>query len=261
MTPIRGTARSAKGLGRETDPNNHQGLNGPPKILHAAGARTLAAASRLGLRYEAVTEDLAKLTVFKKWKRISDTLRQDGAALLIHGNSRITVSERGLNNSNAFNTLRMWRAWTAPLDSESGRTTAPFTSGGGSTAFVVDTIGNGPSWIDVPGQQFPIETLAEQQPTRVILEFIVGVDGHTEAGGLHFMVGIDITSDRYRVRMYEAHKFTPESWVEVFPQGFPSGERVTVPVALIRWRPAANPDETRVALDYGWQNFPEAARE
>ena len=218
---------------------------------HSSLAGQFSQVPSVTLRYEAVDGDLISQTArFKEAASKSKTLAIHAGMLVVHGNNRIILQKGGVDVSKKYRTYRVWRVWSASLDPKTGETTAPYTTGG-STAFTIDTADSGSSWVDVPGQQ----VLGERKPERILMEFLVGVEDHPEFGGLLFIVVLDITPTRYRVRMYKEVQFTSQGWTEVFPKGFSkSNERLAV--ALPTWKPAGPENEYRLALDYGWQDFP-----
>jgi hypothetical protein len=66
----------------------------------------------------------------------------------------------------------------------------------------LDTQGNGPSWLDIPGAK--LGSPEEWPEEREMLEFFVMADGHPELGSLYFFVIVSLKPGQYHVEMSSA---------------------------------------------------------
>jgi hypothetical protein len=119
------------------------------------------------------------------------------SSYLVHGNSEVLLLDQNKRNvALQYDTLRYMRTWT--LASGTG-----FTPTGPIYNWNLDTQGNGPSWIDIPGAKLFADP-AEWPEEREMLEFFVMVDGYPEVGSLYFFVVVSLKPGQYRVEMSSA---------------------------------------------------------
>ncbi|MCD1295026.1 hypothetical protein CUJ83_08455 [Methanocella sp. CWC-04] len=178
------------------------------------------------LKYTAEKKDMkATHGSLKSFKSVSGitTLAVDPdeispITLAVHGNNRIKVLKKGKDVSSKYRVFRLWRVWDAKIDPATMERTGNYSmsSGGYYThgpreymqdTNVIDSRGKN-IWTDCPG----IMTLSAPFHERNLLEFLVGVNDHPEWGGLYLITIIDITADRYRVRLYEPKTMNMKEW-------------------------------------------------
>lgn len=277
-----------KGLPQRTPgPTGHNDANDPsanPKPVFgsplegqllakppARGARQKAKRRKdhptMGLTYLAMPNDMLGYTN-KAAIPIgsSSIIARDGTSYLLHGNNRIGVwrdsedltSKKGTGPEPIY---RVWRVWSAPLEPHSRSRAASYTTGTNGN-FTNDGTG-GHLWVDVPGVTVSPKR-SERVYRRHLIEFLVGVEGRPDAGGLYFIVVIDETPDEYRVQMHRPIYYDAEDWEQFFPLGFglndvdtDTGPETRATVAAHSWKPVAQEDDLPVMLDYGgWKPFP-----
>lgn len=210
------------------------------------------------IQYKPVDEDLLKLTKVSATPVGSlKTLARHGDSLMLHGNNRITLHSRGRPLGCALHIFRVWRVWSAPLDAASGERSGDYTTGG-STKWTNDSSGI-TLWVDVPGVKIPAGA-TNGPATRHLNEFLVGIEGHPEAGGIYFNVRIDVVPGKFRVQMSRALHFDEREWQQMFPFGFTFTARnfqEEITVATVLHKPFADEDGgLAIELVYGWTNFP-----
>ncbi len=156
------------------------------------------------------------ITRFNDYKEVggSANLATNDSSWMLHGNNQVTVTVEGQDVSSSFATLRFMRVWTAPLASKKpvngNKNSKPLSSGG----WAVDTTGNGPSWLDVPGELLTAAP-AKWSAERYLAEFVVTVDKFPEFGMLYFNVTCDTVPGSYRVAMTDAVKITANQWCTI----------------------------------------------
>jgi len=166
----------------------------------------------LDLKYEPLSTDVIGETAFRQGRthvtNYYATVTPGGGSI-VHGNSRIHVMVDGTDASAGFSVARFWNNWVQPIDG-SGRRTGSLSG----TGWKLDTETNSSYWVDIPGA-----TLAGSPgrwpQERHMLEFLVGVKGFPEFGGLYFIVVVDTRPSGYRVRMYPAKKVTIDEWCAI----------------------------------------------
>jgi hypothetical protein len=118
------------------------------------------------------------------------------SSYLVHGNSEILILDQHKKNvASQYDTLRYMRTWT--LASGPG-----YTPIGPTYNWNLDTQGNGPSWLDIPGAK--LGSPEEWPEEREMLEFFVMADGHPELGSLYFFVIVSLRPGHYHIEMSSA---------------------------------------------------------
>lgn len=217
----------------------------------------------LWLEYRAIDADMLKFTIVSAAPIAgSKTLARHGDSLLLHGNNRIVVHAQGRPLTWAPAIYRVFRVWSAPLDPETEQRAGRYTTGG-STKWTNDGSG-GTNWVDVPGVKVSRDASARRSE-RSLIEFLVGVLNHPEAGGLYFHVMVDVLPGKFRVSMSRELAFDGMAWTKLFPFGFDfratqsaSGTQDEVIVSTVIDKPFADEDGgLPIVLDYrGWTKLP-----
>jgi len=219
-------------------------------------------AGALDLEYEVVARSLTtETTAYKTVVSVGNnaTLGRHGTSYFVHGNNRIHIKNAS-RGTDVFKMYRVFRVWSAPLDPSTHNRTGPYSTGAEKNWFINDGTG-GTLWIDVPGQQIPMSANARQKE-RHLTEFLVGIEGRPNVGGLYFIVIVDETPSEYQVSMYEARRYSGEVWQnEIFPKGFKFwGDSDNASVErLSKTEPDTDETTANFVSNYGgWQKFPQS---
>ncbi len=199
------------------------------------GEDLLSQAPALQEGYESVTPTLAR--VFHEGKL---------EMLFVHGNSRIKVLLGNTDVGDEHSPERLWRIWSAPLNpSKRNQITKPYSTGGSNQYFVDTATPQKGVWIDVPGQKLSSRPRGE----RVLMEFMCGIDGERRAGGMHYVVILDMTPTQYRVRLFKEKELPAEEWKKrLSPEGRAGLKAQTAPEA-----------KGSLAVSSGWLDYVEDA--
>ena len=256
------------GLNDFADPNtrdrrlgNTQGALGMNDLAMPT-SEIVTEARVLDLEYEVVTRSLTpETTAYKKVVNFgnSATLGRHGTSYFVHGNNRIHIKNES-RGTDLFKMYRVFRVWSAPLDPSTQNRTGPYSTGAEKNWFINDGTG-GTLWIDVPGQQIPMSASARKNE-RHLTEFLVGIEGRPNVGGLYFIVIVDETLLEYQVSMYEERRYSGEVWQnEIFPKGFKFwGDSDNASVErLSKTEPDMDETSANLVSNYGgWQKFPQS---
>jgi hypothetical protein len=110
--------------------------------------------------------------------------------------SEILILDQNRKNvASHYDTLRYMRTWTLACG-------PGYTPIGPIYNWNLDTQGNGPSWLDIPGAK--LGSPEEWPEEREMLEFFVMADGHPELGSLYFFVIVSLKPGQYHVEMSSA---------------------------------------------------------
>ncbi len=259
--------RGPRGTGAAGDPSGKRTVGATPGPTGHAGKGDPVcpadlALHDLSLEYQTVDADVLKFTMVSATPIAgSKTLARHGQSLLLHANNRIIVRSQGRPMDCALSIYRVWRVWFAPLDPATGQRTDDYVTGG-STKWTNDATGI-TSWYDVPGQKVSPDA-ANRPPQRHLVEFLVGILNHPEAGGIYFHILIDVLPGKFRVSMSRELAFHGKAWSNLFPFEFDfhttqsaSGVQEEVAVSTVTHKPFADENGgLPIALDYGWTKFP-----
>lgn len=149
----------------------------------------------------------------------------------IHGNSRIQVMVDKIDASTSFSISR-WKAESIQRIDGTGRRIGQIRI----APWHIDTQAVGGLWIDIPGQDLT-PSPGKWPQERYMQEYLVGVSGFPEFGGLYFIVVIDTKPNWYRVRMYPAKTITIDQWCSI----------------KSRTTPYQNEASSGSPVDSGWQ--------
>ncbi|HEY3249016.1 MAG TPA: hypothetical protein VGK88_12095 [bacterium] len=163
----------------------------------------------LDLKYEPSSSDQLKNTVLSDRTHVTNFYATGAGQWFVHGNSRIQVIVDGDDASTSFAVSRFLTDWIQPID-PSGRRVGTLKGGG----WKLDTERTSGGWIDVPGEKLTLSSNKWPQE-RYMQEYLVGVKGFPEFGGLYFIVVVDTKPNTYRVRMYPAKKITIDEWCAI----------------------------------------------
>jgi hypothetical protein len=110
--------------------------------------------------------------------------------------SEILILDQNRKNvASHYDTLRYMRTWTLACG-------PGYTPIGPIYNWNLDTQGNGPSWLDIPGAK--LGSPEEWPEEREMLEFFVMADGHPDLGSLYFFVIVSLKPGQYHVEMSSA---------------------------------------------------------
>jgi hypothetical protein len=203
------------------------GLNPP---LNPAKMKVTLKRKPLELKYEPLSSDMLGETAFKEGRtHVTDyyaTVRPGGGSLL-HGNNRTRVMVDGNDASTSFAVSRFLTDWVQPIN-QTGQRVGNIRGGG----WRLDTSLASGGWVDIPGQTLPGSPNTWPQQ-RYMQEYLVGVNGFPEFGGLYFIVIVDTKPNEYRVRMYPAKKITINEWCAIKTRNRPYQDETSSGAAVV----------------------------
>jgi hypothetical protein len=177
-------------------------------------------AGQWDLEYKALTDDKSgEAPRLRGSKPVHTTLcvwpnKERPSQAVVHGNNQVTVTRDGADVSSTLKPRRLWRWWKADLDPTNPEVRLGDYEIQHHPGFGLDTeseLGSeeAPVWIDAPGSHIASRPAHFQ---RLIIEFVVGVQNHAEPGCLYYIVIVDETPTRYRVRLSRHLNLDDNSW-------------------------------------------------
>jgi hypothetical protein len=149
---------------------------------------------------------------------------------------------------------RVWRHWIGKLDQANPD---QLLAGTGyeddRKEYELDGI-SGPTdggWYDVPGFRLKQRSQVTGLYMRHVIDFLVGINRHPELGGYAFIVVLDITPTKFRIRQSEAIKLTEQEWKDR------TRDPSTIATLRTNAGPDPSPDDKTVTwpIDSTWVDY------
>lgn len=192
----------------------------------------------LTLEYTPTKDDQSSRTVKGQGRtRLSPFFSQyKSNSFMVHGNSYVTIWEDGRDVTDQYGTWRRWRLWTLP---EVGLN----PSGHPDWDWNDDNLSKIPNWRDTPG--FQSEAGPDKWGTqRTLLEFVIAIQDHPEAGAIYFFVVTSVKPGQYRVEMSAGKDIPFAKYKELVKSKQPWAQASGCPIKVdslwltARWLPA-----------------------
>ncbi len=202
----------------------------------------------------------AHTPLFKSFYAASPLIARDRQVkpkqIVLHANNKVTLVEHstGADLSDTRMIHRVWRHWSAKLDQANPDQLVAGTGyEGGRKEYELDGI-SGPmdgGWYDVPGFRLQQRKQVAGLYVRYVIDFLVGINRHPELGGYAFIVVLDITPTKFRIRHSEAVRLTEQEWKDR------TRDPDTIATLRTNTGPKPDPDDTTVtwAIDSTWVDY------
>jgi hypothetical protein len=199
-------------------------------------------------------------TIFKPYYVVSQFIARDRQnkpkQIIVHANNKVTLKDHatGADLSETRMIHRAWRHWRAKLDPAN---IDQLVAGTGyeddRKEYELDGI-SAPmdgGWYDVPGFRLKRRKDVTGLYARFVIEFLVGISRHPEFGAYAFIVVLDVTPTKFRVRQSEAVKLTEQEWKD--------RTRDPATIATLRTHSGPSPDPDGAAVTWpinsGWVDY------
>jgi hypothetical protein len=150
---------------------------------------------------------------------------------MVHGNSYVTVWEDGRDVTGQYDTWRRWRIWSLPKVGLN-------PSGPPDFDWKDDNLSKIPNWRDTPGYQ-SVAGPDAWMSQRTLLEFVVAIEEHPDAGALYFFVVVSTKPGQYRVEMSDAKSIPFAKYKELVKTKHPWAQASGCPIKVDSlWLPA-----------------------
>lgn len=160
--------------------------------------------------------------------------RGDTGDFIIHGNSKVKVTQDGWDFSNTYSTWRKVRAWTVQVKGDE----IP-SDGTGGSGWSEDNANGTPSWSDMPGRIEPGPPSKWARRSE-LLEFVVSVRHHEEQfGAVYFFVITSTAPNLFRSQMSIGKNIPFKMWDTI--------QRTT--------RPWTKESGCPIIVDSGWKSW------